>query len=107
MNQFKFNKKTDNLFSAILKVKSVKEAECFFRDLCTTEEIKEMADRWEIAQSVNNKLSYRDIATKLKTSTTTVARVASWLNNGRGGYRLILDRLNGNHHNSSGFSRKS
>lgn len=107
MKQFKFNKKTDNLFAVILSLKSINEAECFFRDLCTIEEIREMADRWEIAQLINDKLPYRDIAAKLKTSTTTVSRVASWLNDGRGGYRLILDRLNNNHHNSPEFSRKS
>ncbi len=99
MNQFKFNQKTNSLFSAILNLNSVKEAECFFRDLCTIEEIKEMADRWEIAQLVNDKIPYREIAAKLKTSTTTVSRVASWLNNGSGGYRLAISKLH--HHNHS------
>ena len=105
MGQFKFNNKTNDLFTAILSLKSVKEAECFFRDLCTVDEIQEMSDRWEIAQLLNDKLSYRDIASKLKTSTTTVSRVAQWLNNGMDGYKLVLNRLN--HHNSSNISRKS
>jgi len=105
MEQFKFNNKTDNLFLAILSLKSVKEAKCFFRDLCTVDEIQEMSDRWEIAQLLNDKLSYRDIASKLKTSTTTVSRVAQWFNNGMDGYKLVLNRLN--HHNSSNISRKS
>lgn len=105
MKQFKFNNKTSNLFTAILSLKSVKEAECFFRDLCTVDEIQEMSDRWEIVQLLNDKLSYRDIASKLKTSTTTVSRVAQWLNNGMDGYKLVLGRLN--HHNSSNISRKS
>jgi len=105
MEQFKFNNKTSDLFTAILSLKSVKEAECFFRDLCTVDEIQEMSDRWEIAQLLNDKLSYRDIASKLKTSTTTVSRVAQWLNNGMDGYKLVLNRLN--HHNSSNISRKS
>jgi TrpR-related protein YerC/YecD len=105
MEQFKFSNKTNNLFTAILSLKSVKEAECFFRDLCTVDEIKEMSDRWEIVQLLNDKLSYRDIASKLKTSTTTVSRVAQWLNNGMDGYKLVLGRLN--HHSSSSISRKS
>lgn len=103
MNQFKFNKKTTNLFTAILLLKSVKEAEAFFRDLCTIDEIKDMADRFEIAGLLDNQIAYRDIAKKLSTSTTTVSRVATWLNNGMGGYRLALDRL---HHNSSSKLRK-
>ena len=95
----KFNQKTDNLFKAILSLESTKEAEKFFRDLCTVEELEDMTDRWEIAQLLNKSISYREIAKKVGTSTTTVSRVANWLNNGKGGYRLILDRLH--HVNSS------
>lgn len=95
MNQFKFDKSTDKLFQAILSLKSIKAAECFFRDLCTPEEIEAMADRLEIAKLISAGVPYREIATKLKTSTTTVSRVALWLNNGMGGYQAIL-----HHHNS-------
>jgi len=109
MTEFKFNKRTTSLFTAILSLKSVKEAEAFFRDLCTAEELREMTDRWEIAQLVNDRRPYREIAARLKTSTTTVSRVAAWLNDGRGGYRLALERLNknlkNNHHHNS-FSKK-
>jgi len=106
MDKFKFNKKTDELFKAMLSLKTVKEAESFFRDLCTIEEIKEMSERWQIAQMVNKGLPYREIAKKLDVSTTTVARVALWLNNGAGGYRLVLNRQN-LHHNSSKAFKKS
>ena len=106
MEKFKFNKKTDELFIAILSLKSRKEAEVFFRDLCTLDELKEMSERWQIAQMVEKGLPYRGIAKKLEVSTTTVARVALWLNNGAGGYRLILDRQN-SHHNSSNAFKKS
>lgn len=106
MEKFEFNKKTDNLFKAIVGLKNVREAERFFRDLCTIDEITEMSERWQIAQMVNRGLSYRAIAEKLAVSTTTVARVASWFYNGAGGYRLVLDKQN-DHHNSSLVSKKS
>jgi len=106
MEKFKFNKKTDELFKAMFSLKTVKEAEAFFRDLCTIDEIKEMSERWQIAQMVDRGFPYREIAKKLDVSTTTVARVALWLNNGAGGYRLILNRQN-SHHNSSGVFKKS
>ena len=86
MDKFQFNKKTDELFRAVISLKTVKEAEQFFRDLCTIEEIKEMSERWQMAQMVNQGLSYRKIAEKLKASTTTVARVALWRNH-RAAYR--------------------
>lgn len=106
MDKFKFNKKTDELFKAVISLKNVREAEVFFRDLCTIEEIREMSERWQIAKMVNQSLPYREIAKKLEVSTTTVARVALWLNNGAGGYRLMLNRQNA-HHNSSMAFKKS
>jgi len=106
MKKFKFNKKTDELFKAIISLKTMKEAEAFFRDLCTIDEIKEMSERWQIAQMVNKGLPYREIAKKLNVSTTTVARVALWLNNGAGGYQIVLDRQN-SHHNSFKVFKKS
>jgi len=104
--KFRFDKKTDSLFGAILSLKTVKEAEVFFRDLCTVEELKEMSERWQIVCLLERRLSYREIADQLKVSTTTVSRVAAWLNNGSGGYRLALGR-SASHHNSSKVFRKS
>ena len=105
MEKFKFNKKTDELFKAVISLKTVKEAEAFFRDLCTLEELKEMSERWQIAKMVDKKLPYREIAKELEVSTTTVARVALWLNNGAGGYRLILNRQNSHHNSSKAFEK--
>lgn len=105
MEKFKFNKKTDELFKAIIGLKTAGEAERFFRDLCTIDEIKEMSERWQIAKMLNDGLPYRKIAEKLDVSTTTVARVALWLNNGEGGYRLILDRQNPHHNSSDAFEK--
>lgn len=99
--KFKFNQKIDNLFKAILSLKTAKETERFFRDLCTVEELKDMSERWEIARLLNKGVAYRKIAEKLNVSTTTVSRVALWLNNGEDGYKLILNRLNSYHHNFS------
>jgi TrpR-related protein YerC/YecD len=87
------NERTGRLFQGILKLKTVKECEDFFRDLATLREIEEMAERFEIARLLNSGQSYLKIAKKVKTSTTTVTRVAHWLNHGRGGYKLVLNRL--------------
>ncbi len=78
---------------AIFTLKDEKEALNFFRDLCTVDELEEMAQRWEIAQLLNKKQSYRAIAEKVGVSTTTVARIAQWLEHGEDGYRTALDRI--------------
>jgi len=97
---FKFNKDTDDLFGAILNLKTTKEAEAFFRDLCTVEELKDMSDRWQIVRLLQKGLTYRDIAEQLKVSTTTVNRVAFWFNNGMGGYDKALSQTNNIHHSN-------
>ena len=97
MNDFKFDKRSDELFKAILSLKTVGECEAFFRDLCTIQELKDMRDRWQMVNYLQKQQSYRLIAEKLKTSTTTVARVAFWLKNGRGGYNSVWQRVNSHH----------
>jgi len=85
--------KCQDLWQAILKLKTEKECYQFFRDLCTVEEIIAMADRWQAVKQINDGEVYREIARDVGMSTTTVARVAHWLNHGKGGYGLILKRL--------------
>lgn len=81
------------LFHAITTLKDEKEATNFFRDLLTVAEIKEFANRWQMVKMLYEHKPYIEIAEKLKTSTTTVTRVAHWLNNGMGGYKAVADRL--------------
>lgn len=87
------NKKTDELFKAILSLKSIEECERFFRDILTLEEIREITARWQVAQMINEGLSYREIADKTKISTSTITRVAHWLHHGEDGYKLVLSKL--------------
>ena len=88
--------KNINLSKAILALKKENEVNDFFTNLCTPAEIKALNERWNVAQLLyKNQLSYRDIAEKLKTSTTTVTRVARFLSNEPyQGYNRILKRLN-------------
>ena len=89
------NQQMDNLFKAILKLKTVPESEAFFRDLLTLAELKEFANRFKIARMLDDKKRkpYWQIAKEAKTTTATVSRVAHWLKQGMGGYQLILNRL--------------
>lgn len=109
------NSEVKNLFKTIILIKDAKEAAKFFRDLCTLEEIKEMAGRWQAAKMINQGKSYREISVKTGLSTATVTRVAQWLNYGEGGYQLLLKkseknptkslRLNNHHKINSPQSR--
>lgn len=80
------------LFEAVLAIEDSKEAAKFFRDLLTTAELAEFANRWQMVKLLRQGKPYTAIARELKTSTATVTRVAHWLFNGMGGYQLIADR---------------
>tara|TARA_Y100001936_G_scaffold248796_1_gene297486 strand:- start:821 stop:1078 length:258 start_codon:yes stop_codon:yes gene_type:complete len=68
------------LSTALKKLNSDKEIENFLKDLCTPAEIEAMQERWEVAQLLyKGNSTYRDIASKLNTSTATVTRVARFL----------------------------
>ena len=68
------------LSTALKKLNSDKDIENFLKDLCTPTEIEAMQERWEVAQLLyEGNSTYRDIASKLNTSTATVTRVARFL----------------------------
>lgn len=81
-----------DLLRAVLSLRTLGEAERFFRDLCTLSELEAMAHRWQVAKLLDQGLPYQEVAKRAGASTTTVTRVAHWLRHGQGGYRLALDR---------------
>ncbi len=87
------NKKTDQLVTAILALKNSKEAKQFLRDLLTEDELMEFGNRWQAAQMLSQNISYTAIRGKTGLSPRTIARISRWLNKGKGGYRLIINRL--------------
>lgn len=86
------NSDTDNLFKAILKLRTLQEAQKFFRDLLTVQEIKTFAMRWKVAQMLDRGYTYQEIEKQTGMSSTTIARINRWLEYGEGGYKLILKR---------------
>lgn len=83
---------TAALLEAILRLESMDDAERFFRDLCTLGELHDLGQRWAVVRLLDAGLHYADISRRTGASTATITRIASWLNHGEGGYRLMLDR---------------
>ena len=81
------------LLDAILALEDRDEAARFFRDLCTLGELHDMAQRWAVVRRLEAGRHYAEISRETGASTATITRIASWLNHGEGGYRLMLDRL--------------
>jgi TrpR-related protein YerC/YecD len=51
----------EELFSALLRLKSVAELRAFFQDLCTPAELQAMKDRWLVVELLAAGLTYREI----------------------------------------------
>jgi TrpR-related protein YerC/YecD len=86
------NPDTEALFDAILGLETRDEAERFFRDLCTLNEIRDMSQRWAVVRLLASGKHYAEISRETGASTATITRIASWLNHGEGGYRAVLDK---------------
>lgn len=93
--------KNKQLIAAILALKTEDEARRFLRDLMTEKEIEEFGKRLRAAEMLTEKIPYTRIENETGLSSTTVARVAKWLNGKEGGYRTIINKL---HHHTSPLS---
>lgn len=101
---YKWNEKTEDLMRAILTLRNMEEARRYFRDLMTEQELIEFGNRWKAAKMLYDKASYAEIEKETGLSSRTIARVAKWLQGGKNGYKLMLQRKASHHHNS--FFRK-
>ncbi len=83
---------TDKLFECILAMETIEDCYKLFEDLCTVHEIQVIAQRMEVAQMLDAKKTYVEIAEKTGASTATISRVNRALNYGTEGYRLAIKR---------------
>ncbi len=83
----------NQLFSAILTLKTVEECYQFFEDVCTIQELVAISQRFEVADMLTQKKTYLDIAEKTGASTATISRVNRSLTYGNDGYALVLKRM--------------
>ena len=83
----------DQLFAAILNLKTEDECYAFFEDICTIHEIQSLAQRFEVAGMLQKGITYSEIAAKTGASTATISRVNRSINYGEGGYKTVIERL--------------
>ena len=83
----------DELFQAVLFLKTEEEVSAFFEDICTVNEMKAMLQRLQVAQLLDKGEQYSRIVMETGASTATISRVNRCLQYGSDGYRLVLDRM--------------
>ncbi|MDO8649379.1 MAG: YerC/YecD family TrpR-related protein [Candidatus Peregrinibacteria bacterium] len=79
------------LVNAFTSCSTAEDTANFLRDIATLSELKALSERLEVARLLAKGLSYRKVAELTGASTTTVTRVARFIENGEGGYRKVLN----------------
>lgn len=87
------------LCRALLDCSTEREVADFLRDVGTLSELYTWSERLAVAERLQSGKSYRETSIVTGASTTTVTRVASFLNDGEGGYQRILSSQH--HHATS------
>lgn len=86
---------TDLLFEGIMSLKSKDECYKFFEDLCTVNELISMAQRFHVARDLYDGKTFLQIEAQTGTSSATISRVNRCFNYGSGGYKMVIEKLNG------------
>ena len=83
----------DQLFEAVLSLKTKEECYIFFEDVCTINELLSLSQRLEVAKMLRQKKTYLEISEKTGASTATISRVNRSLIYGNDGYELVFERI--------------
>lgn len=85
----------EELYEAILTLKTVEECYRFFEDICTIKELQSISQRLKVARMLRENMTYNQIEDQTGVSTATISRISKFLHHGPGGYNLVLDRVMG------------
>ncbi len=81
----------DDFYHCFSLLADKKEAKDFLFDLCTEQELNSMKERLHVAILLEEGRTYRDISKVTGSSTTTITRVAKFINKSQNsGYRQVL-----------------
>ena len=81
------------LCRAILALRDPADCRRFFADLCTIQELHDLAQRVRVARLLMDRVNYQEIRRTTGMSTATISRVNRSLAYGTGGYRDVLNRV--------------
>lgn len=92
MNKLPKKPRNDDMYKAILSLKSIDECMRFFDDLCTVSELMAMEQRYHVAKCLDDGMIYNDILAETGASSATISRVNRSLQYGAGGYAIVFER---------------
>ncbi|MBQ2603183.1 MAG: TrpR-like protein [Oscillospiraceae bacterium] len=93
MNKADTRPRSDEMYEAILTLKTLEECKQFFEDLCSVSELSAMEQRFGVAVRLEKGMIYNDILEETGASSATISRVNRSLRYGSGGYAVVFDRM--------------
>ena len=93
MNKNTKQPRNDDMYKAILTLRTVEECKKFFDDLCSISELRAMEQRFQVAELLNQGMIYNDILTETGASSATISRVNRSLRYGNDAYLEVFKRM--------------
>ena len=93
MNKQNKKPRSDDMYEAILTLKTVDECKRFFDDLCAVTELRAMEQRFDVARMLHAGKVYTTILSETGASSATVSRVNRVLNYGTGALAEVMERV--------------
>ena len=84
-------KRIEDLYNVIISINDMNTCKNFFEDLCTNQEIDNMAQRIEAAKRLINGDTYETIIKETDISSATLSRVSKCVKYGKG-YNKVLKK---------------
>ncbi len=81
------------LVGAILSLETAEECRAFLDDIMTVKEVRDIAQRLEVALHLSKGSKFAEISEKTGASSATISRVNRSYTYGSGGYSTVLGRL--------------
>lgn len=92
MNKLPRKQRCEEMYDAILSLKTKEECMNFFSDLCSISELMAMEQRYQVASCLDDGMIYNDILELTGASSATISRVNRSLQYGAGGYEVVFGR---------------
>ncbi|MDO4983268.1 MAG: YerC/YecD family TrpR-related protein [Eubacteriales bacterium] len=96
MNKLPRKQRCEEMYDAILTLKTREECIKFFNDLCSISELMAMEQRFQVASCLDDGMIYNDILELTGASSATISRVNRSLQYGDGGYEIVFGRTKKN-----------
>ena len=87
------SREVDELFEAVMCLKTQEECYRFFEDICTANELHAISQRLQVAKMLSEGNTYTDIESKTKASAATKSRVNKSLLYGSDGSKLDMEKI--------------